>query len=125
MRSSSSDNTMSYCFNHLGINVNLAIGLSSGFFGLIILTGVPLCIIIGTYCLCERKNCPARTHVAATNPSAETTTAVTSNRTEISTATPLPYPQEPVYKDAQFSSQDAPPSYSDALALPRAAQVMV
>ena len=30
----------------------------------------------------------------------------------------VPYPQEPVYKDAQLSCQDAPPSYFDATAYP-------
>ena len=63
--------------------------------------------------------------MVATNPSAETTTAVTSNQAGTTTAAPVPYPQEPEYKDTQFSSQDALPSYNDAIALSQAAQVTI
>ena len=79
---------------------------------------------MGVYCSSRRKNRPVRTRILATNPSAGTTTVVTSNQTETSTAAPMPYPQEPVYKDTQFSSQEAPPSYADVTTLPQPAQVV-
>ena len=101
---------------------------------------------MGVYCSSRRKNCPVRTRIVATNPSTGTTTLVTSNQTETSTAAPsnqrgtstaapsnqpgtstaapVAYPQEPVYKDTQFSSQEAPPSYTDVTALPQPARVM-
>ena len=106
---------MSYCFNHSGINVGLAIGLSFGLLALILIIGIPLCIF-GKIYLSRRANRPVRTRVVATNPSAVTTTVVTSNQAGMSTAAPAPYPQEPVYKDTQLSIQDAPPSYTDVTA---------
>ena len=114
---------MSYCFNSSDmINVGLAVGLSIGIFALILLTVLPLLIFMGIYCVSRRKNRPVRTRVVASNPSVGTTTLVTSNQAGISTAAPIPYPQ---YKETQFSSQEAPPSYSDVTALPQPAQVMV
>ena len=106
--------------NPSGINVGLAVGLSLGLLTLILLIGTPLCIFLS-----GRANRLLRTRVVTTNTSTQTTTVVTSNSNQAgtSTATPVPYPQEPEYKDAQFSSQGAPPSYSDVTALPPAAQV--
>ena len=85
--------------------------------------GVPLCIVVGVYCLSRRSNRPVQTLVVATSPRPRTTTAVTSSQAETSTAAPVQYPLQPVYKDAQLSYQDAPPSYTDAIAYPQAAQV--
>ena len=109
-----------HCFISSGINVGLAVGLSVGLLALI---GVLQCFFMRVYCLYRRKKHSVRSRVVATNPSAGTTTLVTSNQTETSVAAPMPYPQEPVYKDTQFSSQEAPPSYADVTALPQA-QVM-
>ena len=112
---------MTYCFISSGINVGLAVGLSVGLLTLILLIGIPLCTIVGVLYLSRRKNRPVQTRIVATNPSAGTTTLVTSNQTGTSTAAPVPYPQ---YKDSQFSSHEAPPSYSDVTAFPQPAQVM-
>ena len=121
------------------INVGLAVGLSVGLFVLVLFIGVPLCIIVRIYCFSGRKTHLVRTRVVATTASAGittsnqtgtstaapydqtgTSTAALSNHTRTSTAAPVAYPQEPVYKDTQFSNQDAPPSYTDAIALPNA-----
>ena len=109
---------MSYFFNPSGINVGLAVGLSLGLLTLILLIGTPLCIFLS-----GRANRSVRTRAVATNTSTRTTTVVTSNQTGTSTVAPAPYSQEPVYKDTQFSSQGAPPSYFDVTALRPAAQV--
>ena len=78
---------------------------------------------MGVYYFCRRSNRPVQTHVVATAPSPGTTTVVNSSQAGTSTAAPVQYPLQPVYKDAQFSNQDAPPSYADATAYPQAAQV--
>ena len=85
--------------------------------------GVPLCIVMGVYCLSRKSNRPVQARIVATAPMAGATTVVTSNQAGTSSATPVQYPLQPVYKDAQFSNQDAPPSYTDAAAYPQAAQV--
>ena len=59
----------------------------------------------------------------ATTTSAATNTVVTSDQTGTSFSAPAPYLQQNVYKDAQWSCQDAPPSYFDATAFPPAAEV--
>ena len=41
-----------------------------------------------------------------------------SQQATSSVSAAVPYPQEPVYKDAQLSCQDAPPSYFEATAYP-------
>ena len=115
--------TMSYWFDHSGINGGLAVGLPFGLLALILLIGIPLCIFIAVYRLSRRKKRAVQTRVMATNPSAETTTVVSSNQSGTTTAAPVPYPQEPEYKETQFSSQDAPPSYNDTIALPQPVQV--
>ena len=85
--------------------------------------GVPLCIVMGVYCLSRRSNLPVRTRIVATAPSPGATTLVTSSQAETATAAPVQYQEQPVYKDTQFSNQDAPPSYTDATAYPQAAPV--
>ena len=75
------------------------------------------------YCLSRRSNRPVRTRIVATAPSPGATTVLTSSQAGTSSAAPVQYPQQPVYKDAKFSNQDAPPSYTDATAYPQAAQV--
>ena len=98
-------------------------GLSVGVVFLILVIGVPLCIVMGVYCLSRKSNRPVQTRIVATAPMAGATTAVTSSQAGTSTAAPVQYPLQPVYKDAQFSSPSAPPSYTDATAYPQAAQV--
>ena len=46
------------------------------------------------------------------------TTLVSWNQMNTTIASTLPYAQEPVYKDAQFTNPDAPPSYFEATAYP-------
>ena len=63
----------------------------------------------------KEKNHPVYTHVMATRPTAGATTGVTSNQDGASTAAPVLYlVHEPLYRDAQLSSEDAPPSYTSA-----------
>ena len=111
-------NVVSFSFNPSGINVGLAVGLSLGLLTVILFIATLLCLFLS-----GRANRPVQTRVVATNTSTRTTTVVTSNQTGTTTAAPVPYPQEPEYKDTQFISQGAPPSYSDVTALPPAAQV--
>ena len=99
------------------VNVGLAVGL----FFLILVIGVPLCIVMGVYCLSRKSNRPVQTHVVATAPSAGATTVVTSSQAGTSSAAPVQYPLQPVYADTQFSS--APLPYPDATAYSQAAQV--
>ena len=63
------------------------------------------------------------THVMSSNPN----TIVTLNQrhtpsnqltSSFNFSAAVPYPQEPVYKDAQLSCQDAPPSYLNTTAYP-------
>ena len=91
---------------------------------------IGICICVGC-CIRSHnrsRHRPPITRVVSPNPSSRGTTLVTSNQS--CTAVPssnqmtssfiamVPYPQEPVYKDAQFSCQDAPPSYFEATAYP-------
>ena len=104
------------------VNVaGLAVGLTVGLIFLLFIVGVPICIgVIICYTTNKSSRRALRTHVVATTP-ATGTTVVTSNQTT-STANPNLYaqpqypqqPQQPVYKDAQLSFQEPPPSY-DAL----------
>ena len=96
-------------------------GLSVGLVFLILLIGVPLCIVMGVYCLSRRSNRPVQTHVVATAPMAGATTVVTSS--QAGTSTTAPDPLQPAYADTQFSSPSAPSTYPDATAYPQAAQV--
>ena len=62
----------------------------------------------------KRRQRPLQTRVVATTP-ATGATVVTSNQTISMTnpnlCTQPQYPQQPVYNDAQLSSQEPPPSY--------------
>ena len=59
-----------------------------------------------------------RTHVVATT-SSEGMTVVTANQTSAASAPIVQHPlQQQAYEDAQFSSQEAPPSYTAATAFP-------
>ena len=88
------------------VNVGLAVDITIGLIIVLLIIGVSISIgvIVG-----YKRNCsPLRTRVVATG-------LVTSNQT-ISTANPSvftqpPYPQQPVYGDAQWSFQEPPPSY--------------
>ena len=116
--------TCMYSYMHVRIytftvNVGLAVGLSLGLFFLIVLSlVVPICFVCCFVCAAKRHRSTVRTHVVATTPSGETT-VVTANQ---ATATSAPVVQPPLqqqeYKHAQFSSQEAPPSYSAATAFP-------
>jgi hypothetical protein len=84
-------------------------------------------------CIRYRKKRARRsvvTRVMSSNPSSRGATVVTLNQRHTPVASSnqvtssfnfsaaVPYPQEPVYKDAQLSCQDAPPSYFEATAYP-------
>ena len=117
-------------------NTGLAVGLSVGVVGitivLIILTAV--CVIIGNKCI-GFKYTTTRTAVALHRPRLRYTTSMVpttqlsttneaiSNNHSSSVALPLDNIQsefelQPAYKDAEFSSQDAPPSYTAAKDFP-------
>ena len=91
-----------------------------------------ICICI-CCCIRYRKKRAHRsvvTHVIPPNLSSRGTTVMTLNQRHTPVASShqvtssfnfsaaVPCPQEPVYKDAQLSCQDAPPSYFDATAYP-------
>ena len=108
----------------------------------VVVLPIIICICV---CCCNRYH-NKRTHrsvvtrVMPPNPSSRgtTSTAVTLNQTHtpsnqvtssFNISAAVSYPQEPVYKDAQLSCQDAPPSYFEATAYPaidaqQAAQVI-
>jgi hypothetical protein len=84
-------------------------------------------------CIRYRKKRARRSvvsRVVSSNPTSRGATVVTLNQRHTPVASSnqvtssfnfsaaVPYPQEPVYKDAQLSCQDALPSYFDATAYP-------
>ena len=94
-----------------GWSSGLAVGLTVGLLILLFFIGIPICIgVIIRY----RSRRPLRTHVVATTP-ATGATVVTPNQTTSMTNPNLyaqsQHPQQPVYKDAQLSFQEPPPSY--------------
>ena len=91
------------------VNVGLVVGLAVG---LSFLITVPVLVVVCA--LCARST--VRTHAVATTPSGGTT-VVTANQAS-TTSAPIAQPplQQQAYKDAQFSSQEAPPSYTAATA---------
>ena len=93
-------------------------------FCLLFFVGIPVCIV-GCYAAIKapRSVVQTRTRTVATNPISGASPVVTPNQASTSFSTPLQYPQHPVYKDAQFSCEDAPPSYADATAFPPSAEV--
>ena len=107
---------------------------------------ITICVCVGCCIRSQNKRTrrPAVTRVMPPNPSSRgtTSTVVTLNQrhtpvassnqvtTSFNFSAAVPYPQEPVYKDAQLSCQDAPPSYFEATAYPaidaqQAAQVAI
>jgi hypothetical protein len=108
------------------VNVGLIVGASVSIVFLLIFIGIPLCVVVGVCCAASKTNRPARSRVVATTrrTGAGASTLVTSNQAGTSFTAPVQYPQQPVYKDAQFSCYNAPPSYSEATAFPLAAEVI-
>ena len=104
-------------------DVGLIIGLSVGMFFLLFFVGIPVCILV-VRCYAARKThrsvVQTRTRIVATNPNIAETPEVTPNQASTSFSTPL---QQPVIGEAQFSCEDAPPSYADATAFPPSAEV--
>ena len=108
------------------VNVGLAVGLSVGLTVFLLFVAVPICFIVCVvYAANKRRHPTVMTHVVATTPSGGTT-VVTANQAT-ATSAPIVQPSAPIvqpplhqptYKDAQFSSQVAPPSYSAATAFP-------
>ena len=97
------------------VNVGLIIG---------IFVGIPVCIlVVGCYAAKRSRRSVVRTRIVATNPISGATPVVTPNQASTSFGTRGQYPQHPVYKDAQFSCQNAPPPYADATAFPPSAEV--
>ena len=107
----------------------LAVFINVFFF---IVLPITICICI---CCCiryqkKRARRSVVTRVMSSNPSSRGTTVMTLNQRHTPVASSnqvtssfnfsaaVPYPQDPVYKDAQLSSQDAPPSYCEATAYP-------
>ena len=96
-------------------------GLSVGVVFLILVIGVPLCIVMGVCCLSRKSNRLVQTRIVATAPMPGATTVVTSSQAGTSTTAPVQYPLQPAYADTQFSS--APLPYPDATAYSQAAPV--
>ena len=106
------------CTHPHAVNVVQAVGLSVGFFiFLVVCVGVPICIAV--YPAAKKRCCTTvRTDTEATTPS-EVTSVVTANQANDTSALITPPPiQQQAHKNAQFSSQEAPPSYSAAVAFP-------
>ena len=110
--------------------MGLAVGVS---LGLILCMALPICIGLAIYCKTKRRKKNVRTLVITTAPSSGPTPVTSTQETSFTTTpiaystqttqfTPASYPTQPqpVYKDAQLSSGEAPPSYEDALAYPLA-----
>ena len=91
----------------------------------IIIVGALICFFSVMYYTTKKTNRLVQAHVMATTPTAGATTGVTSNQTGAFTAASVSYHtyQEPVYRDAQLSSQDVPPSYTSATPFPRVVEV--
>ena len=100
------------------INIGLAVGLSVGTFFLLIIVGVPLCIVV-LCCVCRKTYHPAQAcdHVVVSNIRAGETTPVTSNHAQVQ------FPEPPASIDGQFSSQEFPPSHTAYTAFSPAVQV--
>ena len=131
----SSENALFYCiyiFQHFLLlyiscslfslnSAGLVVGLTFGLiFFLLLFIGSPICVWVILCCYkMNRSQRPLQTRVVATTP-ATGATVVNPNQTT-STANPSfftqpQYPQQPVYKDAQLSSQEPPPSYDTVTA---------
>ena len=98
-------------------NVGLVVGLTVGLsFLFITCVGVSALVVCALCAENKRRRSTVRTHAVATTPSGGTT-VVTANQAS-TTSAPIAQPplQQQVYKDAQFSSQEAPPSYTTATA---------
>ena len=102
-----------------GFNVGLAVGLSVGLFFLLAFIVIPTIVCVAICYVSRRHRRPVvQTRVVASTPAAGVSTVVTSSQdTSFTTAAPYPM-QQTQYKDAQFSSQVAPPSYDVAVAYP-------
>ena len=122
-------------FDDSTVNVGLAVGLTVGLFFGVFFLALPICIGMAIYCNAKKRVRNTRTHVVTTTPSTGPS-VVTSTRDTSFTNTPTTYPYprqpyptqftpdpyptqpQPVYKDAQFSYGEAPPSYNAALSFP-------
>lgn len=100
--------------------VGLTVGICVGVFG-IMAVGIPIMVVA---IILANKRCDPQfqTRLAATTPATGATEMMLNQEIPITNYTPVhvqqEYPPQPVYKDAEFSSQDAPPSYDAALAIP-------
>ena len=93
---------------------------------LLLCVGLPIIICICIGCAIKYQKTRARRTVVTRVVSRDSRsrgmtlvpTIASSNPTATSFTSTLPYAQEPVYKDAQFTNPDAPPSYFEATAYP-------
>ena len=126
------------------VNVGLAVGLTLGLFFGVFFLALPICIGVAIYCRAKKRVRNTRTRIVTTTPSTGPS-VVTSTRDTSFTNTPnvYPYPRQPYptqftpapysaqltaapyptqpqpdYQDAQFSYEEAPPSYNAALSFP-------
>ena len=125
------------------MNVGLAVGLTLGLcFGLCFLA-LRICILVVVHCNFKRRKRNSGTGVVTTTPTSGPHVVAPAQETSFTT-TPTAYPTQPhptqphptppyptqptpaphltqpqpVYKDAQLSSGEAPPSYDAAIAYP-------
>ena len=125
-------------------NVGLVVGLTLGLLFGVFFLALPICIGVAIYCNAKRRARNTRTPVVTTTPSTGPSVVTSTRDTSFTNTpttypyprqphptqftpdpystqfTPTPYPTQPqpVYKDAQFSYGEAPPSYNAALSFP-------
>jgi hypothetical protein len=118
------------------VNVGLAVGLSVAICFLLIIVGVPVCVVVTVYWSNRRRQRLVRTRVVATTPiggGATTVVSSTGNTSFSATPTaypaqqpyyptqppPAPYPSQPAYStQPQMKYGGGPPSYEAANAYP-------
>ena len=90
------------------VNVGLAVGLSVAIVFMIILIGVPICVVVAVYSS-NRRRLVTRTRLVATTPATGTTVVTSAGNTSFSAA-PTAYPAQP--NPGFYPSQPPPAPYS-------------
>ena len=88
--------------------MGLAVGLSVAIVFMLILIGVPICVVVAVYSS-NRRRLVTRTRFVATTPATGTTVVTSAGNTSFSTA-PTAYPAQP--NPGFYPSQPPPAPYS-------------